>query len=241
MGAPLLLGHAHGQELAPASDQGVQVAGGHIWARAHRGLDLGREAGQHPGVEPIGLGQNVAAAGEVAHLPRIDHHRRQPRGDQRRVDRLLVAATGFQHDPGGLQGLRAAHQRGMPCGGVGDPPGVLRGVARDIQMIAGDVQAEIRGLGHFGTLRCGAGLPPSLARCGLALAALATVRALDQRHGPGRPRYTTVSCDLGADGLSRPGASPRTIRGACNIQGASLVGARSAGDQGSHKGCPYSD
>ena len=150
--APLLLGHADGEELAPPGNQGVQVLGGRIRARTQRRLDLGGEAGQHPGVEPVGLGQDVAAAGEVAHLPRIDHHRRQPGRDERGVHGPLVAAAGLQHEARGLERPRAVDQRGVARGRVGDAPGVLGRMHRDIQMIAGDVQAEIRGLGHFGTL-----------------------------------------------------------------------------------------
>ena len=117
--APLLLRHADGEELAAAGDQGVQVLGGGIWARAHRRLDLGGEAGQHPGIQAVGLGQDVAAAGEVAHRPRIDHRHRQPGAGQGRIDRLLVAAAGLQHDAGGLQRPRPADHRRR------GPPGVL--------------------------------------------------------------------------------------------------------------------
>ena len=183
--AALLLRGAHALELPAPGEQGVEVLGGGVGARAQRRLDLGREARQHPGVEAVGLGQDVAAAGEVAHLPRIDQRHRQPRGDQRGIHGALVAAAGLQHEPGGLQGLRPAHERGLADGRVGDPPGGLGRVHRDIQMIAGNIHAEIRRLRHSGTLRCGAGLPPNLARCGLALAAPATVRALGQRLGAG--------------------------------------------------------
>lgn len=62
-----LLGHAHGEELAVPGDQGVEVLSGGVQARTHRGLDLGRQAGQPPSVEAVGLSQDVAAAGEVAH------------------------------------------------------------------------------------------------------------------------------------------------------------------------------
>ena len=94
--APLLLRHADGEELAAPGDQGVQVVGGGIWARTQRRLDLGGEAREHPGVEAVGLGQDVEAAGEVAHRPRIDHHRRQPGRDERGVHGPLVAAAGLQ-------------------------------------------------------------------------------------------------------------------------------------------------
>ena len=108
------------------------MLGGGIWARAHRGLDLGGEAREPPGVAAVGLGQDVAAAGEVAHLPRIDLRRGQPGGDQGGIDRLLVAAAGFQHDPGGLQRPRPAHQCGVAGGRVGDPPGGLGRMHGDI-------------------------------------------------------------------------------------------------------------
>ena len=75
----------------------------------------------------------------------------------------------------GAWALDPPDQRGVARGRVGDAPGVLGRMHREVQVIAGDVQAERRGLGHFGTLPCGTGLPPSLARCGLAPAALATV------------------------------------------------------------------
>ncbi len=150
---PLLLRHAHGQELAAPGDQGVQVLGGRIRARAQRRLDLGGEARQHPGIQAVGLGQDVAAAGEVAHLPRIDHHRRQPRGRQGGIHGPFVAAAGFQHEAGGLQGLGPADQAAVARRGVADAPRVPGRVHRDIQMIARDIHAEIPGLGHFGTLR----------------------------------------------------------------------------------------
>ena len=117
---PLLLRHADGEELAPPGNQGVQVLGGRIRARAQRRLDLGSEAGQHPGVEAVGLGQDVAAAGEVAHLPRIDHHRRQPGAGQGRIDRPLVAAAGLQHDAGRRVGLWTHRtRRAWPAGVLG--------------------------------------------------------------------------------------------------------------------------
>ena len=61
--------------------------------------------------------------------------------------------------PAGCSARAPADQAGVARRGVGDPPGVPGRVHRDIQVIAGDVQAEIRGLGHFGTLPCGARPP----------------------------------------------------------------------------------
>ncbi len=141
------------------------------------------ESRQHPGVEAVGFGQDVAAAGEVAHLPRIDHHRRQPGRDERGVDRPLVAATGFQHDPGGLQRLArrtSAAIRHASC------------VGWHATSMRGRRPAEIRGLGHFGTLRRWPPAQPWMR------ARVATV-PLDQR-GPGR-----------TDGLLGPAVCPGPV------------------------------
>ena len=104
-GTPLLLGDPGRQELAPAGDQGVQFLTGGRGARAERRLDLGREARQHLRVHVVRLGQDIAAAGEVAHLARIAHDHRQPGRVQGRVHGPLVAARGFQHQAGGVVGL----------------------------------------------------------------------------------------------------------------------------------------
>ena len=79
-GTPLLLGDPGRQELAPAGDQGVQLLTGGRGARPQRRVDLGREARQHLRVHVVRLGQDIAAAGEVAHLARIAHDHRQPGG-----------------------------------------------------------------------------------------------------------------------------------------------------------------
>ena len=151
--APLLLGDPSRQELAPAGDQGVQFLTGGRGARAERRLDLGREARQHLRVHVVRLGQDVAAAGEVAHLARIAHDHRQPGGMQRRIHGALVAAGGFQHQAGGVVGLGPADQAGVARRRVGHAPALIGRIDRHLQVVARDIDTETHRVGHSGTLR----------------------------------------------------------------------------------------
>ena len=67
----------------------------------------------HRRVQSVGLGQPSGGAGKLAHLPRIDHRRDQPRLAQHQPQRPLIPAGGFQHDAFGAQWPQPRDQPGI--------------------------------------------------------------------------------------------------------------------------------
>jgi hypothetical protein len=59
--------------------------------------DLPTVAGDHPGVEAVGLGQDAEALGIGPHALGVDHRDRQAGLEKRRDQRALVAAGRFDH------------------------------------------------------------------------------------------------------------------------------------------------
>jgi len=75
------------------------------------------EMGDDRGIEPVGLGEPAAGAGELANLARIDHGGDQPRLAQRQPQRPFVPARRLQHDPFAAQRPQPADQ-GIVAGPV---------------------------------------------------------------------------------------------------------------------------
>ena len=109
--------------LAALPHQGPQVLDRLRGLGPDRRPHVGREAGQHAGIEAIGLGQGAVGSGEVAGLARIDHDDR-PVG-QRGDHRPFVPARGFQHNAGRLQGLDPGLQPAQASRRARHGPGVL--------------------------------------------------------------------------------------------------------------------
>ena len=103
--APLLLGRAGRDQLAPPATEELEVLDRSAGLGAQRGSDLRREPRQHAGIDAVGLGQDAVGAGEVADLAGIDSDDRQAGRGQGGHHGALVAAAGFQHDAGGPQRL----------------------------------------------------------------------------------------------------------------------------------------
>ena len=145
----LALGHQHGQQLAPARDQGgqnlligigqrAQQLGEIVATHQHAG-----ELGEHARVDGVGLGQAAHGLGEVTRLAWVDHRHGQTRRLQRAGQRSLVAAGGLHHHQRHTQRLQRRGQRRMPIGIVVKTSGAeLRAQHRDIDVRLGHVDAH---------------------------------------------------------------------------------------------------
>jgi hypothetical protein len=94
------LGIDHVDDLAAAGDEIGQQAALRVGWR--HGLDDGRdgEAGQHGGINRIGLGALAKGIGEGSHLGRVDHRHRQAGSLQGRCHQGLIATGCLQrHQP----------------------------------------------------------------------------------------------------------------------------------------------
>ena len=199
------LGDDHLGELPSASDQRPQLQRNLIrqgtQCRAHRFT----KAGQHFGIDTVGLSQLPGSSGKVSDLPRVNHHHGQFSTGQGTDQLAFKPAGGFQHDqrrPDFSQPLdqgldsRLVVQNRLP---------LTRGTYSDIQSCFGNIDTDKDGayfqdsilldfsfLQHSSTLQ--------IMR---ALITQATVRAF-REAGRDDPCYRTVFNDPGKNDLSRP-------------------------------------
>ena len=132
--APLLLGRAVRDQLAPAAAEELEVLDGGAGLGPQRGPHRGREPRQHARVQPVGLGQDAVGAGEVASLARIDDDDWQASGAQGGDHGPLVATAGFQHDAGRPQRLELPRQPPQAAACARDRPGRPRGLHGHVQL-----------------------------------------------------------------------------------------------------------
>ena len=99
---------------------------------------------EHLGIQRVRLGQDAAGAGKVAHLAWVDHHHGQPGGGQDVRHRLFIAATGLQDEPAIRLPLHPLAQGGVTGGDIGHPPGRPGRMDGHIQVVPGDIDAEIQ-------------------------------------------------------------------------------------------------
>jgi hypothetical protein len=146
------LGHQHVQELAPASEERVELlrrlTGQGARLRLH---PLGKE-GQDLGIDRIGLGELAGGAREVPDLARIRDDDGQAGGGEG-CDHLVLEATGrFQHHQRGGLGAERRHQRGHGRRLVGHRPALARRSDREIQRGFRDIDADEHGGTRHGRL-----------------------------------------------------------------------------------------
>jgi hypothetical protein len=96
---PIALGDDHLDDLPSPRDEIAQQLGRFVGERTHVRLGRLDEAGDHQGVDRIGLGALADRLGEMTHLRRIDHHNRQRGPRQRGRQDRLEAARRFDRDP----------------------------------------------------------------------------------------------------------------------------------------------
>ena len=92
----ILLRRQHLDEWSAARQEGGQRLRLRIRQGAQRRAQHLGEVRQHLGIEGVGFGQLPRGFGKIAHLPRVDHDDRHPRGRQDPRDRDLQSAGGFQ-------------------------------------------------------------------------------------------------------------------------------------------------
>ena len=102
----------------------------------------GAKVGEDFGVEPIGLGEQPAGAGEVADLARIEDADGQAVAVERGDQGVLVAAGGLAEDlDAGLERLESGGEGGQAGGVIGDGEGLVEEAAVDGGF--GDIGTEI--------------------------------------------------------------------------------------------------
>ena len=154
MAALLLLGDARRDQLVPAAAKGLPPPLHLRGLGAPWGPHLRREARQHAGIQPIGLGQDAVGAGEVADLARIDADDRQAGRGQGGQHGPLVAAASFQHDADRPQRLEPPLQAPQAAPRARHRPGRPRG-------LHGHVQPGLRHINPYRYVRVGRHWVPS--------------------------------------------------------------------------------
>jgi hypothetical protein len=117
LAAALALAADHLDDLAAAGDQLAERARRLVRQSAWLRLDRLGEPGDGFGIQPIRLRQTSGGAGEVADLARVDHRQGQPGCGERRSDRDLEAAGGFEHHEPRRHRRQPFHQGGE-AGGI---------------------------------------------------------------------------------------------------------------------------
>jgi hypothetical protein len=144
---PRFLGAEHLLHLLLAGEEIAQRVLRRGRERPALGLDARAKGGEHVGVERVGLRELAGRLREVAHLPRIHHHDRQPSTPERGDDAPLIPARRLDHDQLHAQRCRRpgerVHQRVLPRPrvrirrGLGDP------IARHDQLRLRDIDSQI--------------------------------------------------------------------------------------------------
>ena len=99
----VFLRHHHLDELSSAGDERSQFQADLIGQGTQgRTYDFG-EAGQHFGIDTVGLGQLSEGFGEVSDLPWIDHDDGELSTAQSPADTTFQSSGGLQHDQNGLK------------------------------------------------------------------------------------------------------------------------------------------
>jgi hypothetical protein len=129
-------------DLPPSLDQRGQFLGLGVLPGPGGRLDRLAEAGQHLGIQGVGLGQPAQRLGKIAGLARVDHRRRPTGGDQRRNHRHLQVAGGFQDDQTRCPRVPPLGQ-GVQAGLLAvDPQTFCGGPRRHIHMRLGDIAPD---------------------------------------------------------------------------------------------------
>jgi hypothetical protein len=92
----VFLGGHHPNDLPSPGEDLLELPGLFIGDGPGGGTDGLREASEHEGVYPVGLGELARGFGEVSGLARVEHEEGHSRGGQSRYRRTLEASAGFQ-------------------------------------------------------------------------------------------------------------------------------------------------
>jgi len=138
-------------QLGAAGDEIVEQRHLRLGLRGGRGLHRAAVIGQKKSVDPVGLGQLAAGAGEVTRQPWVDHAHPHARLVQRGDQRLVVRPGGFADD---VDRRRAAaqdlHQGSMTGGVIGDGGGNGEMGTTQIDGKLGDIGTEVDRRGEHG-------------------------------------------------------------------------------------------
>ncbi|SPA27325.1 conserved hypothetical protein [Cupriavidus taiwanensis] len=130
---PLAFGVQHGQQLAPARNQGrhpLPLGVGQRAQEARKVFALHQYRGQfgeHARIDGLGLCEAPHGFGEIAGLARVDHRHKLACRLQRTDQCRLVAAGGLHHHQANPQRLQGRGQCRMALGIVGKLLGIAIG------------------------------------------------------------------------------------------------------------------
>ena len=131
-----------GDQLAAAGQDLAQLRTGRVGHRRggrahHRAI-----ARDQPGIDPVGLGFQAHATGEVAHPLRVDDGGQHPLRHELAMGGPLIATGGLHHHQAGGMVAERADQRPDPGRIVADPKAPARAGQVSIQPGLADVQAD---------------------------------------------------------------------------------------------------
>lgn len=186
LGSPVI------DELSPASNKLLKFRVFFRSFRENSRSNVLTEPCDHGGIDPVGLGQDPQAAGEIADLARIDDGNVVPGIEQVGDQAPLIPAGGFDDDQTTL-GIWQLHVQSLQAArAVSDREGLLLGKDANVERVLGDIDADeqtdltVHGFVPVLQMRARDGRRPS--------PALATVRALSTKPA------TIMLCD----GLTGP-------------------------------------
>lgn len=141
-GTPVVLADAVLDEVLAATDPIGQLSFTSGRQRGWGWLGLGAVARDHLRIDRIGFRPPALAAGEIAHMRRIDHGRRDVVRVQGQHQVAVVGAGRFQDDHG-LVGAADLRNQPVPAGrGIGKPLTARGRCAGHVEMRLGDINAK---------------------------------------------------------------------------------------------------
>jgi len=160
---PLPLRHDHLDDLPASGDKLRQQAGIFIGQRPDFRFGGFHEAGDHGGVDRIGLGSLAQSLSEGAHLSRIDHDNRQTRTTQARGHHRLKPASRLHRHRVNAKRRDSGNQRINAVGVPRDGKRLTSRVNMHIQSVLRDVDADNDGFHLHPSLHNRASLPAAQA------------------------------------------------------------------------------
>jgi hypothetical protein len=209
----LALRSEHGQELAPACDQGGQVLLLDICERADEACQVvaaredGRQFGQGARVDAVGLGQAPHRLGKVARLLGIYYRHRQAGGLQRAGHGRFVASSGLHHHQRPTGRLQRQNERCMPLGivvkALGAKLGAEAATSRCALATSMPTTTEEPDMA-FVSLACACALDGARNRSGSMKTSAVSVRGLLSNGLKGPSAYQAARAGLAASSAPRP-------------------------------------
>ena len=122
--------------------QFLHVINGLADDRSRGGLKKGTEAGEHGGIEPIGLGELAGRLRKASGLAGIDLGHWQTRHGEAPFEGAMIGAGGFEDHARDLVGRQPDDEGAIALGVIGEAFDGVAGIKTDVEVVFRDVDTD---------------------------------------------------------------------------------------------------